>query len=226
MSMESSAEVQTSNSDADEDYDCPVCQDILRLPVRTKSCGHVFCKRCFEMAVKSQGPHCPLCRSPVSERVQRATDVQTRMRERKGKCRACGKEKLFSKMRQHYKSCRIYIEEYGLITDSAPSNPAQTLAQTPVQTQAFISGFIPSTPVLNPTISTLMQIPLLPQAISQGTRAGRVYSCPYCPLEELRDMALVQHCIRQHGRELTPANEEQDEDVQICQALQTSVHEF
>lgn len=40
--------------------------------------------------MRAQGPHCPLCRGPVSETEKRAIDVQQQMRERKGQCRACG----------------------------------------------------------------------------------------------------------------------------------------
>lgn len=53
-------------------------------------CPPRFCKNCFRLAVRAQGPHCPLCRGPVSETEKRAIDVQQQMRERKGQCRACG----------------------------------------------------------------------------------------------------------------------------------------
>ncbi|XP_072544810.1 E3 ubiquitin-protein ligase RNF138-like [Salminus brasiliensis] len=260
MSPESSQADQPANTDTVEDYDCPICQEVLRMPVRTKSCKHVFCKSCFETAVKSQGPHCPLCRGPVSEKARRATDVQQRMRIRSGQCRACGAEKFLSKMRLHYKSCRKYIEEYGLISDAAP--PASS--QTPAQTQTHSSGFIPRTPFYTPVNSAALWMLLhQPHTLPQAPQsAGRVYPCPYCPLVGLRDMALVQHCVIQHAREITPAvcpicrqlpwgnanyhsrnliahllrrhsfsyagymNEEEDEDDQICRALQISVQEF
>uniref|UniRef100_A0A4W5KF84 E3 ubiquitin-protein ligase RNF138 n=1 Tax=Hucho hucho TaxID=62062 RepID=A0A4W5KF84_9TELE len=103
-----------------EDYDCPICQDVLKTPIRTRDCRHVFCKNCFRLAVRAQGPHCPLCRGPVSETEKRATDVQQQMRERKGQCRACGTTTFLSKMRVHYKSCRKYLEEYGTPLDAPP----------------------------------------------------------------------------------------------------------
>ncbi|XP_022533894.2 E3 ubiquitin-protein ligase RNF138 [Astyanax mexicanus] len=268
MSPESSTADQITSADSEEDYDCPICQEVFKTPVRTKSCRHVFCKSCFETAVKSQGAHCPMCRSPVSEKACKAKDVQQRMRERSSRCRACGAVKFLSKMRLHYKSCRKYKEEYGPISD-APPPPS---SQNPVQIPSHSTGFIPIIPVYTPVnslhSSTLpwMQFPLFlppasPQPLSVSS-AGRVYPCPYCPLEGLRDMALVQHCVNQHAGEIRPAvcpicsqlpwgepyycsrnlighmrlrhsfsyagymNEEEDEDIQVCRALQNSVQDF
>ncbi|KAL7880723.1 hypothetical protein SRHO_G00029770 [Serrasalmus rhombeus] len=136
VATESCAVTQTSNIDTEEDYVCPICQDIYRLPVRITR----FCKTCLETAVQSLGPRCPMCRTFVSKRPERAVDVQERMREKKGKCRACGKETLLGKIRHHYESCKKYKKEYGLITDPAPPTPDQTQDNT---------GFMPS--VQSPT---------------------------------------------------------------------------
>ncbi|KAG7330553.1 hypothetical protein KOW79_006775 [Hemibagrus wyckioides] len=226
-------------SDTEEDYDCPICQEVLKMPIRTRNCQHVFCRSCFQTAVRSQGLQCPLCRSPVSEREQRATDVQQRMRVKKGKCRACGKEKFFSKMRLHYKTCRRYIEEFGPISEPAPSLPVQT-PNLP-ESSVFIRN------ISFPTASN---------------SAGRVYTCPYCSLADLSDMALVEHCVRQHHHDRTPIvcpicmrmpwgitdytsrnfighlvrrhrfsysgymNESEEEEMQLLTALQMSVQEF
>ncbi|XP_041696970.1 E3 ubiquitin-protein ligase RNF138-like [Coregonus clupeaformis] len=125
------------DSCSEEDYDCPICQDVLRTPIRTRNCRHVFCKDCFRLAVRAQGPHCPLCRGPVSETEKRAADVQQQMRERKGQCRACGTTKFLSKMRVHYKSCRKYLEEYGTPLDAPPPpvTPAtQEVSRVPMDT--------------------------------------------------------------------------------------------
>ncbi|KAK6310786.1 hypothetical protein J4Q44_G00188410 [Coregonus suidteri] len=159
------------DSCSEEDYDCPICQDVLRTPIRTRNCRHVFCKDCFRLAVRAQGPHCPLCRGPVSETEKRAADVQQQMRERKGQCRACGTTKFLSKMRVHYKSCRKF---------SSRPLPGQ-----PTQTQ----------------ISELVR----PRVLTLGLLGGRVYSCPYCPLQGLTDMTLVQHCVGSHAGENAPA---------------------
>ncbi|XP_036452880.1 E3 ubiquitin-protein ligase RNF138-like [Colossoma macropomum] len=250
VTSESCAVTQTSNTDADEDYDCPICQDIYSLPVCITSCRHVFCKTCLETAVQSLGPRCPVCRTFVSERPQRATDVQERMRKKKGKCRACGKKKLLSQIRLHYESCKKYKKEYGLITDPAPLTPAQTQDNT---------GIMPNVPLPTSRTSGLLEIALRqPNAAPQGQRAGRVYPCPFCPLEELSNTALVQHCTNQHAGEMCPIcmsilrrntrysthnfvadmlrrhsysyadymNEEEDEEGRFRQALQTSAQEF
>ncbi|XP_053485730.1 E3 ubiquitin-protein ligase RNF138-like isoform X2 [Ictalurus furcatus] len=241
LSMESSEASPTADvgSDAEADYDCPICQEVLKMPIRTKNCQHVFCRSCFQTAVRSQGPQCPLCRSPVSEREHRATDIQQKMREKKGKCRACGKEKFLSKMRLHYRTCRKYIDEFGPIDEPTVPLPVQT----PTQPQSSV--FIPN--IVIPTHSN---------------SAGRVYACPYCSLMDLSDMALVEHCVRQHHQDQTPIvcpicasmpwgipdyisrnfighlvrrhrfsyttymNESEDDDVQLFWALQVSVQEF
>ncbi|KAM9500160.1 E3 ubiquitin-protein ligase RNF138-like isoform 2-T2 [Clarias gariepinus] len=229
------------DSDTEQDYDCPICQEVLKMPIRTKNCHHVFCRSCFETAVRSQGPQCPMCRSPVSEKEHQARDIQQRMREKKGRCRACGQEKILSKMRLHYKTCRKYIEEFGPI--SAPSVPLPTRTPDVPQNSVFIpNNFIPA----------------------PSNSAARVYTCPYCSLMNLSDMALVHHCLLLHHQEhsrntiVCPicacmpfgdanyasrnflghlmrrhrfsytnyVNESEDEDVQLFWALQTSVHLF
>ncbi|KAK3568130.1 hypothetical protein QTP86_031105 [Hemibagrus guttatus] len=185
-----------------------------------------FCRNCFQTAVRSQGPQCPLCRSPVSERQQRATDVQQRMREKKGKSvvvvvvvavvvavvvlktvvvvvivvvvlvvvlavvvvvvvvvvvNIVVVVKFFSKMRLHYRTCRKYIEEFGPISEPTLSLPVQT-------------PNLPESSVFIPNIS-------FPTA---SNSAGRLYTCPYCSLADLSDMALVEHCVRQHHQDRTP----------------------
>ncbi|KAI5622190.1 RING finger protein 166 [Silurus asotus] len=241
--MDSSEASQAAGVESDpvEDFDCPICQEVLKMPIRTRNCQHVFCKSCFQVAVKSLGPQCPLCRGPVSERAHRATDIQQRMRQMKGTCRACGKEKLLSKMRLHYKSCRKYIEEFGPISEPTVALPAQTQHTDSPRSSVLIPNITIPTP---------------------SDRAGRVYSCPYCSLMDLSDMALMEHCVRHHHQDLTPIvcpicvsmpwgdpnytsrnfiahlvrrhcysytgymNENLDEDLQIFWALQMSVQEF
>ncbi|XP_060776307.1 E3 ubiquitin-protein ligase RNF138-like [Neoarius graeffei] len=134
-----------SDKEEDYDYDCPICQEVLKMPIRTKNCQHVFCQSCFQMAVRIQGPQCPMCRSPVSEKVHRATDIQKRMRQTQGKCRACGKEKLLSNMRLHYRICKMYIKEFGPIREATVPLPDQTL-NLPES-----SVFIHNTPVPTPS---------------------------------------------------------------------------
>ncbi|XP_062849683.1 E3 ubiquitin-protein ligase RNF138-like [Trichomycterus rosablanca] len=224
--------------DTQQDYDCPICQEVLKMPIRTRQCQHLFCKDCFQTAVRSQGLQCPMCRGPVSEREPKALDIQQTMRETKAKCRACGNEKFLNRMRLHYKTCRSYIEEYGPVSNPTPVVPAQV----PIQTHS--SEVIPD-----------IQIPTVPESIQ------RLYTCPYCTVSGLGDLELVEHCVQYHSQERTPAvcpicmcmpfgdpnyysrnlighflrrhpysysgyMDEDDEDVQICMAVQMSVERF
>ncbi|KAJ1675653.1 hypothetical protein EV182_000847, partial [Spiromyces aspiralis] len=50
---------------AEEDFMCPVCQDLVKEPVTTE-CGHNVCLVCLRRSIKSFGPRCPLCRSDIS----------------------------------------------------------------------------------------------------------------------------------------------------------------
>ncbi|XP_067109882.1 E3 ubiquitin-protein ligase RNF138-like [Osmerus mordax] len=175
----------------EEDFDCPICQEVLKTPIRTKCCKHVFCRECFRSAVRARGPHCPMCRGPVSETEKRAGDIMQKMRERQGRCRSCGAQKFLSKMRNHYKKCKKYQEEYG-ISDSTPRPatlppPAPLPPTTPQETGAG---------TIDPMHRTW------PEVIPLGQ--GGAYTCPYCPLQTLTDMALVQHCLSCHRGESSP----------------------
>ncbi|KAK1797312.1 hypothetical protein P4O66_008689, partial [Electrophorus voltai] len=199
---------RTPDPEVEEDFDCPVCQDVLRMPVRTKNCQHVFCRSCLETAVRTRGPRCPLCRGPVEETWRRAADVQQRMRTRKGTCRACGAEKFFSKMQLHYKTCRKYIEEYGANATPPTNIPVQTPVQIPILSPVQTPVQIPIlSPVLRPVWTPVLLLcsgcpyTTVPAPSNSG---GRAYSCPYCPLVGLTDIALVQHCLRQHSAEAAP----------------------
>ncbi|KAJ8272788.1 hypothetical protein GJAV_G00093450 [Gymnothorax javanicus] len=178
----------TSLDDSSHDFDCPICQDVFKTPIRTKTCQHVFCRSCFETAVKSQGQYCPMCRGPVSDREKKAPDIRQQMRETRGQCRACGHWTFFSKMRTHYKSCQAYLDEYGPPVDSRIAPTAQNRGNSGAQT---VTPF---------RISPALQV-------QQSYLTGGVtatYSCPYCPLQNLSDMALVQHCVTSHTGDRTP----------------------
>ena len=43
------------------DWNCPVCLEVLKDPFLTECCGHHFCKRCIN-AVREQQNTCPLCK--------------------------------------------------------------------------------------------------------------------------------------------------------------------
>ncbi|XP_060776315.1 E3 ubiquitin-protein ligase RNF138-like [Neoarius graeffei] len=205
LSLDSSKASPKANvcSDTKEDYDCPICKEVLKMPIRTKNCQHVFCWSCFQTAVRIQGRHCPLCRSPVYERVRRATDIRNRMKQTKGKCRACGKKEFICNMRIHYKFCRKYIEEFGPISDPTLPLPNQ-LPNLPES-----SIFTHNTPIPTPSSS-----------------AGRVYPCPYCSLMDRSNIALTEHCVCPYHQDCTPINESDSEDMQLSWARQISVQEF
>ncbi|XP_051785117.1 E3 ubiquitin-protein ligase RNF138-like [Erpetoichthys calabaricus] len=166
----------TAELDSSETFDCPICQEVLRMPVMTQSCKHVFCKSCFLTAVRTRGLQCPMCRGPVKENEKKATAVSRRMNIKKGKCRACSAEMYFSKMRSHYKYCQLYKDEYGI------------LLATPVVPRSQITGRV-SVPMNRRSYDNNGQI-------MQSLR--ETYSCPYCQLMGLSDTALLSHCNSYH----------------------------
>ncbi|XP_036374461.1 E3 ubiquitin-protein ligase RNF138-like [Megalops cyprinoides] len=170
--------------DSTGEFDCPICQDVLKTPIRTRSCRHVFCRSCFKTAVRTQGPHCPMCRGPVSEREKTAQDIVQKMRETRGPCRACGTLSLLSRMRSHYKHCREYMEEYG------PPSDAQSMLGNQ-QDRANDSAQTPPSARIYP-----VHVQHPSSVIGSSTA---VYSCPYCQQQGFSDMALAQHCIGSHA---------------------------
>ncbi|XP_058877194.1 E3 ubiquitin-protein ligase RNF138-like [Acipenser ruthenus] len=171
-----------------EAFDCPICQEVFKTPIRTQTCKHVFCKNCFVAAVRTQGPHCPMCRGPVTENERRATDIHRQMKEKQGKCRACSTVIFFSKMRSHYKYCRLYKEEYG----APPATPVESRAQ------GIYVGITQATAADGLLSGNSAQ----PQAIENGS-LETTFICPYCHQSGFTDMALVQHCNSNHFGDLT-----------------------
>ncbi|KAG5841878.1 hypothetical protein ANANG_G00171700 [Anguilla anguilla] len=186
---ENGSNSEETPDDSSDNFDCPICHDVLKIPIRTKTCRHVFCRSCFVTAVTTHGLHCPLCRGPVSLREKKAQDIQQQMKETSGPCRACGSQSLFSKMRTHYKYCKAYIEEYGPPASSRIVQRVQDGGDNNAQT-------IPP-----------VRIPAVPHVGQSSPVTGRPtasYSCPYCQQPGLSDMALVQHCASTHSWDLTP----------------------
>ncbi|XP_056679828.1 E3 ubiquitin-protein ligase RNF138 isoform X3 [Monodelphis domestica] len=110
--------LSTATSYTEDDFYCPVCQEVFKTPVRTAACQHVFCRKCFLTAMRESGIHCPLCRGNVTRREracpERALDIENVMRKFSGSCRCCAKQIKFYRMRHHYKSCKKYQDEYGV----------------------------------------------------------------------------------------------------------------
>ncbi|XP_069478434.1 E3 ubiquitin-protein ligase RNF138-like [Ambystoma mexicanum] len=100
----------------DEDFYCPICQEVFQTPVKTLSCDHMFCRKCFQTALKSAAV-CPLCRGKVSKREismpQRATGMDENMRKCYGSCKCCGEKVKYYRMRHHYTMCWKYQQEFG-----------------------------------------------------------------------------------------------------------------
>ncbi|XP_021070473.1 E3 ubiquitin-protein ligase RNF138 isoform X2 [Mus pahari] len=113
-----SEDLSAATSYTEDDFYCPVCQEVLKTPVRTAACQHVFCRKCFLTAMRESGIHCPLCRGSVTRREracpERALDLENIMRRFSGSCRCCSKKIKFYRMRHHYKSCKKYQDEYGV----------------------------------------------------------------------------------------------------------------
>ncbi|OBS71433.1 hypothetical protein A6R68_00010 [Neotoma lepida] len=102
----------------EDDFYCPICQEVFRTPVRVTACQHVFCRKCFLTAMKESRIHCPMCRGNVTRREracpERALDLETIMRRFPGNCRCCSQRIELYRMRQHYKTCQKYQDEFGV----------------------------------------------------------------------------------------------------------------
>ncbi|KAM9618031.1 LOW QUALITY PROTEIN: E3 ubiquitin-protein ligase RNF138-like [Trichechus inunguis] len=111
-------ELSAATSYTEDDSYCRLCQEVLKTPVRTAACQHVFCGKCFLTALREGGIHCPLCRGNVTRREracrEQALDLENIMRKFSGSCRCCAKQIKSYHMRHHYKSCKKYQDEYGV----------------------------------------------------------------------------------------------------------------
>lgn len=52
------------SGDVDEDFRCPICQDIIEDPIASQ-CEHVFCKSCINQWLQSESS-CPVDRKPLN----------------------------------------------------------------------------------------------------------------------------------------------------------------
>ncbi len=53
-----------------KELECPICLRIMREPVISRSCGHVYCKECIEKYIRQDklSKKCPTCRIPITNR--------------------------------------------------------------------------------------------------------------------------------------------------------------
>ncbi|KAL5021833.1 hypothetical protein ScPMuIL_000988 [Solemya velum] len=100
----STSEYNTGN----DVFSCPICLDILEKPMRVP-CGynHVYCCTCLTPYQSLAEPHCPQCRAVFDPKhIQRAVDIEKRLKTEKSRCAWCQDEMQLSKLRSHASKCR------------------------------------------------------------------------------------------------------------------------
>ncbi|XP_056679826.1 E3 ubiquitin-protein ligase RNF138 isoform X1 [Monodelphis domestica] len=182
--------LSTATSYTEDDFYCPVCQEVFKTPVRTAACQHVFCRKCFLTAMRESGIHCPLCRGNVTRREracpERALDIENVMRKFSGSCRCCAKQIKFYRMRHHYKSCKKYQDEYGVssiipnfqISQDSVGNSNRSETSTSDNTETY-QGDASSTG--HPT-----------------------FKCPLCQEANFTRQRLLDHCNNSHLFQIVP----------------------
>ncbi|XP_025032369.1 E3 ubiquitin-protein ligase RNF138 [Python bivittatus] len=177
----------------EDDYYCPVCQDVFKTPVRISICQHVFCRKCFLMAMKEGGTHCPLCRGIVTRkekaRPNRALDVENNMKKLVGSCRCCEKQIRFSRMRQHYKSCKKYQDEYGV---------SSVIPNLDISQDSTGNSFRSDSSTSEVGENSNLHVPEEP-ASEQPT-----FKCPLCQESNFTRQTLLDHCNDRHLYQVDP----------------------
>uniref|UniRef100_A0A8P0NJ22 E3 ubiquitin-protein ligase RNF138 n=2 Tax=Canis lupus familiaris TaxID=9615 RepID=A0A8P0NJ22_CANLF len=182
-------ELSAATSYTEDDFYCPVCQEVLKTPVRTAACQHVFCRKCFLTAMRESGIHCPLCRGNVTRREracpERALDLENIMRKFSGSCRCCAKQIKFYRMRHHYKSCKKYQDEYGVssiipnfqISQDSVGNSNRSETSTSDNTETY----------------------------QENTSSGHpTFKCPLCQESNFTRQRLLDHCNSNHLFQIVP----------------------
>lgn len=85
---------------------CPICLEIYEEPV-TVSCGHTFCKLCFQQCMRQRSPTCAVCRSRLTPGLE-AYDLERQMRETQASCKGCHLKMHLCNMRAHSVVCSQY----------------------------------------------------------------------------------------------------------------------
>ncbi|XP_057645079.1 E3 ubiquitin-protein ligase RNF138 isoform X2 [Chionomys nivalis] len=203
-----SEELSAATSYTEDDFYCPVCQEVLKTPVRTAACQHVFCRKCFLTAMRESGIHCPLCRGSVTRREracpERALDLENIMRKFSGSCRCCSKKIKFYRMRHHYKSCKKYQDEYGV----SSVIPNFKISQDPVR-----SSNRNETPSSGNT-----------ETYQENTSSSGhpTFKCPLCQESNFTRQRLLDHCNSNHLFQIVPVNLQLDEEAQYQTAVEES----
>ncbi|XP_059106556.1 E3 ubiquitin-protein ligase RNF138-like [Peromyscus eremicus] len=184
----------------EDDFYCPICQEVFKTPVRVAACQHVFCRKCFLTAMKESRIHCPLCRGNVTRREracpERALDLETIMRSFPGNCRCCSQRIELYRMRQHYKTCEKYQDEFG-VSSAVPtfqlSPDSVGNSNSNSNSEASTSGNEARHP---------------PQAYQEEGNASPpdqpTFDCPLCEEVNMTRQHLLDHCNSNHRAHVVP----------------------
>ncbi|XP_055272992.1 E3 ubiquitin-protein ligase RNF138 isoform X2 [Moschus berezovskii] len=182
-------ELSAATSYTEDDFYCPVCQEVLKTPVRTAACQHVFCRKCFLTAMRESGIHCPLCRGNVTRREracpERALDLENIMRKFSGSCRCCAKQIKFYRMRHHYKSCKKYQDEYGVSSSIIPNFQ---ISQDSVGNRSETSA--------SDNTETYQE--------NTSSSGHPTFKCPLCQESNFTRQRLLDHCNSNHLFQIVP----------------------
>ena len=183
-------ELSAATSYTEDDFYCPVCQEVLKTPVRTAACQHVFCRKCFLTAMRESGIHCPLCRGNVTRREracpERALDLENIMRKFSGSCRCCAKQIKFYRMRHHYKSCKKYQDEYGVSSIIPNFQISQDSVGNSNRSETSASD----------NIETYQE--------NTGSSGHPTFKCPLCQESNFTRQRLLDHCNSNHLFQIVP----------------------
>ncbi|NWW12168.1 RN138 ligase, partial [Oreocharis arfaki] len=176
---------------SEDDFYCPVGQEAFKTPVRTANCQHVFCRKCFLTAIRESGTHCPLCRGSVTKKERtypkRALDVENSMKKASGGCRCCEKQVRFSWMRQHYKTCKKYQDEYGVSSIIPNLKISQDATGNSRSDAISDTGEMANNQIL------------------QGETSGHpTFKCPLCQEANFTRQRLLDHCNNRHLYQIVP----------------------
>ncbi|KGL83646.1 E3 ubiquitin-protein ligase RNF138, partial [Tinamus guttatus] len=146
-----------------------------------------FCRKCFLTAIRESGTHCPLCRGSVTKKERsypkRALDVENNMKKASGGCRCCEKQVRFSWMRQHYKTCKKYQDEYG--ASSIIPNLQISQDSSGNRKVFYFPGHTFSPPPPPP-------------------HGHPTFKCPLCQEANFTRQRLLDHCNNRHLYQIVP----------------------
>ncbi|XP_032745872.1 E3 ubiquitin-protein ligase RNF138-like [Rattus rattus] len=185
-------EESASTSYTEDDFYCPICQEVFKTPVRVAACQHVFCRKCFLTAMKESRIHCPLCRGNVTRREracpERALDLEAIMRSFPGNCRCCSQRVELYRMRQHYKTCEKYQDEFGAAT------PASSFQHSP-----------DSVGNSNNEASASENAEAFQEEDDNGSPPDQpTFDCPLCEEVNMTRQRLLDHCNSSHRGHVVP----------------------